>query len=87
MLAGLTVALSMVPEALSFSVMIGMSPVVGMQTAAVMAICAALFGSQASSVTGAAGATAVVLVPLTAAYGPAYIPATVLLAGVFQVYP
>jgi hypothetical protein len=86
-LAGTTVALAMVPEALSFSVMLGMSPILGMQTAAVMAICAALFGSQPSSVTGAAGATAVVLVPLSAAYGTAYIPATVLLAGILQVWP
>lgn len=86
-LAGLTTSLSMVPEALAFSLVAGLSPVAGIQTAAVMSIVAAVFGSQPGCMSGAAGATAVVLAPLTAAMGKEYLYAAVVLAGFLQVRP
>ena len=85
LLAGLTGSLSMVPEALAFSVIAGVSPVTGLQSAAVLSIVASLTGAQPGSVSGAAGATAVVVGGLTASKGPEYLYAAVILAGGLQV--
>jgi Sulfate permease family len=84
-LAGLTGSLSMVPEALAFSVVAGVPPVVGLQSAGVLCITASLTGAQPASVFGAAGATAVVVGPLASQMGVEYLYAAVILAGVFQV--
>lgn len=84
-LAGLTVSLSMVPEALAMTVVAGVAPIVGLQTAAVMAIVASLAGSQHASISGAAGSVAVVAGPLTATHGPQYLSASIILAGALQV--
>ena len=83
-LAGLTTSLAMVPEALAFTFVAGVSPIVGLHTAMVMALVAALTGSQPGIISGAAGATAVVLAPLVASHGTAYMCGAVVLAGILQ---
>lgn len=83
--AGLVVALAMIPEALSFSVLAGVDPRVGLFTSFTMAITAAVLGGRPAMVSGAAGATALVIAPLVASHGMEYLVATVLLAGVLQV--
>ena len=75
----------MVPEALAFSVIAGVAPVSGLQSAGVIAIVASLTGGQPGNVFGAAGATAVVVGPLTTTYGVEYLYVTVILAGIWQV--
>jgi len=82
--AGLVVALAMIPEALSFSVLAGVDPRVGLFTSFTMAVTAAVLGGRPAMVSGAAGATALVIAPLVASHGMEYLIATVLLAGVLQ---
>jgi len=83
--AGLVVALAMIPEALSFSVLAGVDPRVGLFTSFTMAVTAAVLGGRPAMVSGAAGATALVIAPLVASHGMEYLIATVLLAGLMQV--
>jgi len=83
--AGLVVALAMIPEALSFSVLAGVDPRVGLFTSFTMAVSAAVLGGRPAMVSGAAGATALVIAPLVASHGMEYLVAAVLLAGLMQV--
>ncbi|WP_204164728.1 SulP family inorganic anion transporter [Nocardioides daejeonensis] len=83
--AGLVVALALIPEALSFSVLAGVDPRVGLFTSFTMAVAAGLLGGRPAMVSGAAGATALVIAPLVADHGMDYLVATVLLAGLLQV--
>ncbi|MFS3129805.1 SulP family inorganic anion transporter [Nocardioides sp. Bht2] len=83
-LAGLVVALALIPEALSFSVLAGVDPRVGLFTSFTMAVTAGLLGGRPAMVSGAAGATALVIAPLVASHGMQYLIATVLLAGAMQ---
>lgn len=85
LLAGLTGSLSMVPEALAFSTIAGVPPIVGVQSAAVLAVVASLTGGQPGNVSGAAGVTAVVVAPLATTMGQEYLYAAVVTAGVLQV--
>ena len=84
-LAGLTTTLSMIPESLAFTFVAGVPPVVGLHAAATMAFVTAIFGSQHGVISGAAGATAVVLAPLCATFGIEYLFAAVVLSAIIQV--
>lgn len=84
-LSGATVSLAMIPEAVAFAFVAGVSPIVGLQTAAVMGFFAATFGGRGGIVTGASGACAVVVTALVASHGTAYLSLCVLLAGLLQV--
>jgi len=75
----------MVPEALAFTFVAGVPPLVGLHAAATMALITALFGAQPGVISGAAGATAVVFAPLVAKHGIEYLFAGVVLAGVLQI--
>ena len=83
-LSGFTVSLAMIPEAVAFAFVAGVSPIVGLQTAAVMGFFAAAFGGRGGIVTGASGACAVVVTALVASHGTAYLSACALLAGLLQ---
>ena len=83
-LAGITVSLAMVPESLAFTFVAGVSPIVGLHAAAIMGLVTALIGAQPGVISGAAGATAVVLAPLVARHGVEYLFAAVALAGATQ---
>ncbi|MFV0209207.1 SulP family inorganic anion transporter [Empedobacter falsenii] len=84
-LAGLTVAMTMIPESLSFAILAGLSPLIGLYGAFIMGIVTAIFGGRPAMVSGGAGATVITLIALNATYGEQYIFAAVLLAGIFQI--
>jgi sulfate permease, SulP family len=84
-LAGLTVAMTMIPESLSFAILAGFPPLVGLYAAFIMGLVTAVFGGRPGMVSGGAGATAVVLIALMQSHGLDYVFAAVLLAGIFQV--
>ncbi|WP_291087453.1 MULTISPECIES: SulP family inorganic anion transporter [unclassified Empedobacter] len=84
-LAGLTVAMTMIPESLSFAILAGLSPLIGLYGAFIMGIVTAVFGGRPAMVAGGAGATVITLIALNATYGEQYIFAAVALAGVFQI--
>jgi SulP family sulfate permease len=83
-LSGLTVALALVPEAVAFALIAGLSPLTGLYAAFVMGLVTSIFGGRPGMISGATGAVAVVLVTLAASHGPEYIFATVILAGLIQ---
>lgn len=83
-LSGLTVALALVPEAVAFALIAGLSPLTGLYAAFVMGLITSVFGGRPGMISGATGAVAVVLVTLAASHGVEYIFATVILAGLIQ---
>lgn len=84
-LAGLTVALALIPEAVAFSMIAGLPPLVGLYAAFMMGLVTAIFGGRPGMISGATGAVAVVLVALVKTHGIEYVFATVILAGILQV--
>lgn len=85
MLSGLTVALALVPEAIAFALIAGLSPLTGLYAAFVMGLITSIFGGRPGMISGATGAVAVVIVSLAASHGVEYVFATVVLAGILQV--
>jgi SulP family sulfate permease len=83
-LSGLTVALALVPEAIAFAIIAGLSPLTGLYAAFMMGIITSIFGGRPGMISGATGAVAVVLVALAKTHGVEYIFATVILAGIIQ---
>ncbi len=84
-LSGLTVALALVPEAIAFALIAGLSPLTGLYAAFVMGLVTSILGGRPGMISGATGAIAVVLVSLVQQHGVEYVFATVILAGVLQV--
>jgi len=84
-LAGLTVAMTMIPESLSFAILAGFSPLTGLYAAFIMGLITAIFGGRPGMVSGGAGATVVVLIALMQSHGVEYVFATVALAGLLQI--
>ena len=84
-LAGLTVALALVPEAVAFAFVAGVEPLVGLYAAFIVGLITALFGGRPGMISGATGALAVVMVALVAQHGVEYLFATVILMGILQV--
>jgi SulP family sulfate permease len=83
-LSGLTVALALVPEAVAFALIAGLSPLTGLYAAFVMGLVTSIFGGRPGMISGATGAIAVVIVALAKSHGVEYIFATVILAGIIQ---
>lgn len=83
-LSGLTVALALVPEAVAFSLIAGLSPLTGLYAAFMMGLVTSILGGRPGMISGATGAVAVVLVSLVKSHGVEYIFATVILAGGIQ---
>lgn len=83
-LSGLTVALALVPEAVAFSLIAGLSPLTGLYAAFSMGLITSIFGGRPGMISGATGAVAVVIVSLVQSHGVEYIFATVILAGIIQ---
>ncbi len=84
LLAGVTVAMTMIPESLSFAILAGLSPLTGLYAAFLMGIVTAILGGRPGMVSGGAGATVVVLIALASSHGVEYLFAALLLAGFFQ---
>ena len=85
LLAGLTVAMTMIPESLSFAILAGLSPLTGLYAAFLMGIVTAILGGRPGMVSGGAGATVVVLMALASSHGVQYLFAAVAMAGVMQI--
>ncbi len=84
-LAGLTVAMTMIPESLSFAILAGFPPLTGLYAAFIMGLVTAVFGGRPGLVSGGAGATVIVLIALMKSNGLEYVFAAVALAGVIQI--
>ena len=84
-LSGATVALALVPEAVAFAFVAGLEPMVGLYAAFIMGFVTSLIGGRPGMISGATGATAVVMVSLVAEHGAQYLFAAVLISGFFQI--
>ncbi len=85
LLSGLVVALALIPEAISFSIIAGVDPKVGLYASFSIAIIISIAGGRSGMISAATGAMALVLVPLVEEHGVAYLFAATILAGVIQV--
>ena len=84
-LAGLTVAMTMIPESLSFAILAGFPPLVGLYGAFIMGLITAVFGGRPGLVSGGAGATVIVLIALMQSHGLEYVFGAIALAGLIQI--
>src|SRR5699024_1585553 len=76
-LSGLTVALALIPEAVAFALIAGLSPLTGLYAAFVMGFVTSILGGRPGMISGATGAVAVVIVALSISHGVEYVFATV----------
>ena len=84
-LAGAAVALALIPEAISFSILAGVDPQVGLFASFTMAVTIAFVGGRRAMISAATGAVALVIAPVVKEHGLDYLIATVLLAGLLQI--
>ena len=84
-LAGLVVALALIPEAIAFSVIAGVDPRIGLFASFTMAVTISFVGGRTAMISAATGAVALVIAPLMRSHGLDYLIAAVILAGVFQI--
>ncbi|HST71601.1 MAG TPA: SulP family inorganic anion transporter [Kocuria rosea] len=84
-LAGLVVALALIPEAIAFSVIAGVDPRLGLFASFTMAVTTAVLGGRPAMISAATGAVALVIAPLVASHGLDHFIAAVILAGVLQI--
>ncbi|WP_405836798.1 SulP family inorganic anion transporter [Streptomyces sp. NBC_01518] len=84
-LAGLVVGLALIPEVISFSVIAGVDPAIGLFASFTMAVTIAVVGGRPAMISAATGAVALVIGPLNREHGFGYLVAAVILAGVFQI--
>ena len=84
-LAGLVVALALIPEAISFSILAGVDPRVGLFASFTMAVTIAFTGGRPAMISAATGAIALVVAPLAREYGVGYLVAAVVLGGLMQI--
>lgn len=84
-LAGLVVALALIPEAISFSIIAGVDPAIGLFASFTMAVTIAVVGGRRAMISAATGAVALVIAPLNREHGFGHLVAAVILAGVFQI--
>ncbi|GIG54359.1 SulP family inorganic anion transporter [Demequina activiva] len=84
-LAGLVVALALIPEAIAFSIIAGVDPRLGLFASFTMAVTIAFVGGRPAMISAATGAVALVIAPVARDYGVDYFIATVILAGVLQI--
>jgi SulP family sulfate permease len=83
-LSGITVALALVPEAVAFALIAGLSPLTGLYAAVVMGLVTSVLGGRPGMISGATGAVAIIIIALAKTHGVEYIFATVILAGIIQ---
>ncbi|MCS6549526.1 SulP family inorganic anion transporter [Curtobacterium flaccumfaciens pv. flaccumfaciens] len=83
-LAGIVTALALIPEAISFSVVAGVDPAVGLFSSVVIAIVISIVGGRPAMISAAAGSVALVIAPLVREHGIEYLVPAIVLGGVFQ---
>ncbi len=84
-LAGIVVALALIPEAIAFSIIAGVDPKVGLYASFAIAVVIAIVGGRAGMISAATAATALLMVTLVKDYGLQYLLAASVLAGIFQI--
>ncbi|WP_034520673.1 SulP family inorganic anion transporter [Actinomadura rifamycini] len=84
-LSGLVVALALIPEAISFSIIAGVDPRIGLFASFTMAVTIAVVGGRPAMISAATGAIALVVAPLSINHGLGYLVAAVILGGIFQI--
>ena len=84
LLAGLVVALALIPEAIAFSLIAGVDPAVGLYASFCIATVTAFVGGRPGMISAATGAMALVMVTLVQSHGLQYLLAATLLTGVLQ---
>ncbi|MFG2335536.1 SulP family inorganic anion transporter [Streptomyces yangpuensis] len=84
-LGGLVVALALIPEAISFSIIAGVDPALGLFASFTMAVVISIVGGRRAMISAATGAVALVIAPLNREHGLGHLVAAVILAGVFQI--
>ncbi len=84
-LAGLVVALALIPEAIAFSIIAGVDPKVGLYASFSIAVIVAITGGRPGMISAATAATAVLMVTLVKEHGLQYLLAATVLAGLFQI--
>jgi SulP family sulfate permease len=84
-LAGLVVAIALIPEAIAFSIIAGVDPRLGLFSSFIMAVAIAFLGGRPAMITAATGAVALVIAPVAREHGMDYFIATVLLGGAIQI--
>lgn len=83
-LAGIVVALALIPEAIAFSIIAGVDPMVGLYAAFIIATVTAIIGGRPAMISGATGAVALLVTPLVKEHGIEYLFAATILMGVIQ---
>lgn len=84
-LAGIVVALALIPEAIAFSIIAGVNPMVGLYASFSIAVIIAFVGGRPGMISAATGAMALLMVPLVKDYGIEYLLAATILTGVIQI--
>ncbi|GAA0844966.1 SulP family inorganic anion transporter [Marinobacter szutsaonensis] len=85
LLAGIVVALALIPEAIAFSIIAGVDPKVGLYASFCIAVVIAFVGGRPGMISAATGAMALLMVTLVKEHGLEYLLAATLLTGVFQI--
>ncbi|PZM66021.1 sulfate permease [Paenibacillus dendritiformis] len=85
-LAGIVVALALIPEAIAFSIIAGVDPMVGLYASFCIAVIIAFVGGRPGMISAATGAMALLMVPLVKEHGLQYLLATTILTGVIQLF-
>src|SRR4051794_33990534 len=84
-LSGMTVALALIPEAIAFSIIAGVDPMVGLYASFCIAIVISFVGGRPGMISAATGAMALVMADLVKDYGMQYLLAATILTGILQV--
>ncbi|TRM11230.1 SulP family inorganic anion transporter [Lentibacillus cibarius] len=84
-LAGIVVAMALIPEAIAFSIIAGVDPMVGLYASFCIAVVIAFVGGRPGMISAATGATALLMVTLVAEHGLQYLLAATILTGVLQI--
>lgn len=84
-LAGIVVALALIPEALSFSIIAGVDPMVGLYSSFIIAVVISFVGGRPAMISAATGSVALVIVPLVKDHGVQYLLAATILMGIIQI--
>jgi len=84
MLSGITVAIALVPEAIAFSFIAGVDPLIGLYAACIMGFVTSILGGRPGMISGATGAIAVLVAATVKEYGVEYLYPTIILGGIIQ---
>src|SRR5699024_7551768 len=84
-LSGIVVALALIPEAIAFSIIAGVDPMVGLYASFIIAVVISFVGGRPGMISAATGAMALLMGPLVRDYGLDYLLAATILTGIIQI--